>query len=212
MFTRLVSLTHFWPIGALLGAPKGPFYEQMKSFCYPEKSQNSVNGVQNSVSCHDLSYSAFGSKFGHFGPSDGLFRGYRGHFRTIGGRKGFVLLIKWLFGGPEGFQWAINGNLVNIGQLDQTGSPLPLYGTFCTSGSLVRHQIWFQTLHNGPTGQCLLGCHLWPIGTLLGPPNSHFMSKTNPFRAPNCPKMTPKAPEKAIRWPKMSRFGTKCTI
>ena len=49
MLTRLVSLTHFWPFGALLGAPKGPFYEHMKSFCYPKKSQNSVYGVQNAV-------------------------------------------------------------------------------------------------------------------------------------------------------------------
>ena len=25
-------------------------------------------------------------------------------------------------------------------------------GTFCPSGSLVWHQIWFQILHNGQTG------------------------------------------------------------
>ena len=36
-------------------------------------------------------------------------------------RKGFVLLIEWLFGGPRrvpmGQKWASDGNLVNIGQL-----------------------------------------------------------------------------------------------
>ena len=35
----------------------------------------------------------------------------------------------------------------------QRGSTLPLYGTLCPSGSLVGHQIWLQTLHNGPTSQ-----------------------------------------------------------
>ena len=32
-----------------------------------------------------------------------------------------------------------------------------------------------------------LPAHFWPIGALLGLPNSHFMSKTSPFRDPNCP-------------------------
>ena len=51
----------------------------------------------------------------------------------------------------------------------QRGSALPLYDTFCHSGSLARHQIWFQTLHSGPTNQCLLGRNHWPISGLLGP-------------------------------------------
>ena len=46
--------------------------------------------------------------------------------------------------------WGVQGGSGGV----QTGSPLPLYGTFCPSGSHVWHQIWFQTLHYGPTGQC----------------------------------------------------------
>ena len=33
------------------------------------------------------------------------------------------------------------------------GATLPLKDTFCPSGGLVPHQIWFLTPHNGPTGQ-----------------------------------------------------------
>ena len=55
--------------------------------------------------------------------------------------------------------------------------------------------------------------HFCLIGFLLGLPNSHFMSKTSPFsRDSDCPKISLMAPEKAIRWPKMSRFGTKCEL
>ena len=38
------------------------------------------------------------------------------------------------------------------------------------------------------------------------------MSKTNPVRAPNCPKISILAPEKVILWPKIYIFGTKCKI
>ena len=51
--------------------------------------------------CHDHSYSAFGSKSGHFGPSDGLFRGFRGHFGTIGGPKRVCFAHKMAVWGPQ---------------------------------------------------------------------------------------------------------------
>ena len=38
MFTRQASLTHFWTFGALLDAPKRPFYEQIKAFWNPRRS------------------------------------------------------------------------------------------------------------------------------------------------------------------------------
>ena len=42
---------------------------------------------------------------------------------------------------------------------DQEGSPIPPTGSFVPSGSLVWHQIWFQTPHNGSNGQCLQGMY-----------------------------------------------------
>ena len=42
-------------------------------------------------------------------------------------------------------------------------SAIPLKGTFCPSRILVQHQIFFQTPHNGPTGQSLQGRHYWSI-------------------------------------------------
>ena len=52
-------------------------------------------------------------------------------------------------------------------------------GHFSPSGSLVQHQIWFQTPHIGPTGQCLLARHHWPISGLLVP--YWGLSKWSPF-------------------------------
>ena len=45
-----------------------------------------------------------------------------------------------------------------------------------------------------------------------GPSRGSQMSKTNPFRAPNCPKISLLAPEKVIRWPKVASFGTKLVM
>ena len=49
MFTRKASLTNFWTIGVLLGAPKRPFYEQMKSFRNPKNSKHYKYRVQNAI-------------------------------------------------------------------------------------------------------------------------------------------------------------------
>ena len=54
--------------------------------------------------------------------------------------KGF-----WGFGGITG----VFGGPMRV----QGGPTLPLKDTFCPSGGLVPHQIWFLTPHNGPTGQ-----------------------------------------------------------
>ena len=50
-------------------------------------------------------------------------------------------------GGAKGVQRGFSGGSWGV----QHGSALPLYGTFCHSGSLVRHQVWFQLLYNGVT-------------------------------------------------------------
>ena len=61
---------------------------------------------------------------------------------------------------------------------------LPLWKS-CTAPDLVPNTTYWS---NWPmfTRLALLA-HFWPIGALLGLPNSHFMSKTSPFRDPNCP-------------------------
>ena len=59
--------------------------------------------------CHDHSYSAFGSKSGHFGPSDGLFRGHKADLGTIGAPKG---LTNSCLGAPEKDQSRFWGFLV----------------------------------------------------------------------------------------------------
>ena len=68
------------------------------------------------------------------------------------------------------------------------------------------HQMWFQSLH---TGQALLYRHSWPIFGSLGPfwrpQKGNFMSKLIPFVAPNSHKSCLLAPEKIIRWPKVTR-------
>ena len=58
----------------------------------------------------------------------------KGHQRVLGGFGG----VTGVFGGPMRVQG---------------GPTLPLKDTFCPSGGLVPHQIWFLTPHNGPTGQ-----------------------------------------------------------
>ena len=68
------------------------------------------------------------------------------------------------------------------------------------------HQIWFQSLH---TGQALLDRHNWSIFGLLGPfwrpQKGNFMSNLIPFVTPNSHKSNLLAPEKIIRWPKVTR-------
>ena len=49
MFTRFASLTHFMTFGAPLGAPKTPFYEQIKPLWNLRRSQNALHRVQNAV-------------------------------------------------------------------------------------------------------------------------------------------------------------------
>ena len=72
-------------------------------------------------------------------------------------------------------------------------SDLPLSDTFSPSGSLVRHQIWFQTPHNGQTGQYSLGRHHRPISGLLGPfwrlSEGHFLSKSTLLGTLETPKI-----------------------
>ena len=101
--------------------------------------------------------------------------------------RGTILVVGTVH---DGF-WGVLGVQGGSGGV-QTGSPLPLYGTFCPSGSHVWHQIWFQTLQNGPTGQCLLGWYHWPISDLLEPfwglPKGHSMSKWCPFVTLKSPK------------------------
>ena len=48
-------------------------------------------------------------------------------------------------------------------------------------------------------------------GTRFGS-KGHTMSTRKPFEAPNCPKISLLASEKVMRWPKITRFGTKCKI
>ena len=75
----------------------------------------------------------------------------------LGARKGFVLLIKWLFGGPRrvpmGHKWASDGNLVNIGQLDH-------YVVFGTKSGAI---------HDFQTGK---KCHTGVKETPSGPPQT----------------------------------------
>ena len=66
----------------------------------------------------------------------------------------------------------------------QEGSLIPPTGSFVPSGSLVWHQIWFQTPHNGLNGQCLQGTsltHFWTFGPHLGAPNGPFHEQNKPF-------------------------------
>ena len=94
---------------------------------------------------------------------------------------------------------------VKVGLLDPFGA------LFCPSGSLVQHQIWFQTPHNGPTGQCLQSRYQWPIFGPLGPPlealKGPLVEQTSHFEAQNSPKSGLLAPEMVIRWPKLTEFG-----
>ena len=68
------------------------------------------------------------------------------------------------------------------------------------------HQIWFQSLH---TGQALLERHNWSIFEHLNPfwrpQKGNFMSILIPFVAPDSHKSNLLAPEKIIRWPKVTR-------
>ena len=64
---------------------------------------------------------------------------------------GVILVVERV---TDGFWGGFDGILGGSG-----GCVLPLLGTFCRSVSLVWHQIWFQTLNNGPTGQWLLDKH-----------------------------------------------------
>ena len=120
MCTVQVSLTHFWHFRALLGAPKMPLFDQLKSFWYPKKSKNSVYRVQNApTKCINLHLVPKLDILGHLMAFSGALGVILGQ---LGARKGFVLLINGCLGAPEGFQWAkkwaSDGNLVNIGQLD----------------------------------------------------------------------------------------------
>ena len=91
----------------------------------------------------------------------------------------------------------------------QRGSTLSLWGTFCPSGSVYgtrfgsKHYIIVKLAYVywvGITDPFLAHC---------GPFRGSQMSKTNPYRAPNCPKISLLAPKKVIRWPKVTSFGTK---
>ena len=84
-------------------------------------------------------------------------------------RKEFVLLMKWLFGGPRrvpmGQKWASDGNLVNIGQLDH----IVVFGT--KSGAI----------HDFRKDK---KCHTGVKETPSGPPQT----PQDPPRTPNTPQ------------------------
>ena len=108
---------------------------------------------------HFLGFYIFG-RFWHFLAFFWHFLGFSGGlciFRILMSyevTRGVVLVVGrvtdefWGVQGGFGWVWGVLG-----------GSVLPQRGTFCPSGSLLLHQIWYQTLHNGPTGQCLLERH-----------------------------------------------------
>ena len=60
-------------------------------------------------------YLTFGTKSGHFGPSDDHFRGQKAGFVTIGGHKRDQFAHKIaLLGPPKGPQWPRNGSVMTI--------------------------------------------------------------------------------------------------
>ena len=95
-------------------------------------------------------------------------------------------------------------------------------GSFFSSESLVQHQIWFQTLHNGPNNQCFQGMYHWPIlgplGPLWGPPKGHYESKKisfwNPERFKKCMYRVQNAfyPWWPPRWSILDRIGSVWAI
>ena len=124
----------------------------------------------------------------------------------------FVLLSTYLYLKPGlgGFWGGLRGGLGGWGVLGgrrggQEGSAWPLKGTFCPSGSLIQDQIWFQTPHNGATGQYLQDQYHWPVfgpfGALPGAPKGQFHCQTSHFEAPNSPQSGLLSPEMIISWP-----------
>ena len=65
-----------------------------------------------------------------------------------------------LGGSLRGFRGGLGGSGRGEGPAGgQNGSAGTLMGSFFSSESLVQHQIWFQTLHNGPNDQCFQGMY-----------------------------------------------------
>ena len=83
------------------------------------------------------------------------------------------------------------------------GSAWPPESNFCPSGCLVRHQIGFQTPHNGPTGQCFQGRHHWPTFGLLGPP---LGAPKRPLHEQIKPVWNLRKSQKSIYWVKNVLF------
>ena len=98
----------------------------------------------------------------------------------------------------------------------QGGLIYPIYDTFSPSGSLVRHQIWFQTPHNGPTGQALLSKHHWRIfwtfGTLLGALKRPSCEQIKPFGPQTVPNLAFWPLKRSSDGPKWTCLCLKCQI
>ena len=64
-------------INLVMGAPKGPLYEQIKPVLNCRKSQNAICRVQIAFISGDHPEGALWTKAGHLGPSSDLFRGQK---------------------------------------------------------------------------------------------------------------------------------------